>query len=98
MAYLINNNFAIATKTGTYTLIVSDYMVLGDTTNSNFTLNLPMASGILGKEFIIKNVGVGKLTIDGNSADTIDQQNTIVLANKNNSLNIVSDGNNWQVT
>lgn len=97
MAYLPLGTFQITNKSAGYTLTSVDYFVRGDTTSGAFTLTLPTAVGILGKEYIIKNIGVNNLTIDGNSSETIDGALTKVLSNKYASVNIISDGSNWGI-
>lgn len=97
MAYLPPNTFSLVNKTTTYTALVSDYFIKGDTTGGAFTITLFTAVGNSGKELIIKNLGTGNLTIDGNASETLDGSLTKILTNKYAALNIISDGSNWNI-
>lgn len=59
----------IQTKTGDYTVLTTDDIVR---CNGTFTVTLYAAAGNVGKIVIIKNIGTGVVTIDGNGSDTID--------------------------
>lgn len=97
MSYTPLNTFSLVTKTTTYTALVSDYFIKGDTTGGAFVITLFTAVGNAGKELVIKNLGTSNLTIDGNASETLDGSLTKVLTNKYASLNFVSDGANWQI-
>ena len=57
-------------KTSTYTATSSDFTI--NCTSGSFTINLPTAVGITGRIYVIKNTGVGTITVDGNGSETID--------------------------
>lgn len=97
MAYLPPNTFSISNKTTTYTAIISDYFITGDTTSAAFTITLFTAVGNAGKELVIKNIGTKNLTIDGNASETLDGALTKILTNKYASVNLLSDGSNWNI-
>lgn len=63
-------------------------------TANTFTVTLPTASGITGKEYIVKNSGAGTITVDADGTETIDGNLTVVLA-ADDSTTIISDGTNW---
>jgi hypothetical protein len=88
----------IAIKTATYTLTADDYTVVFDL-NGNATANLPDATTIPGRIYVIKinrtNVG-DTLTIDPNGAQTIDGNATLDLLCQY-AVTIQSDGTNWRV-
>jgi hypothetical protein len=90
--------FPITTKTATYTLDASDYTVVFDL-NGNATANLPDATTIPGRIYVIKinrtNVG-DTLTIDPNGAQTIDGNATIAIQCQY-AVTIQSDGTNWRI-
>ena len=65
-------------KTGAYTLTNSDYTV--DCTSGTYSITLPTAVGITGREYNIKNTGAGTITVDANGTETIDDVLTIVLS------------------
>lgn len=60
---------AYVAKTATYTA-ADDYTI--DCTSGTFTVNLPTAVGITGRIYVIKNSGVGVITIDPAGAELID--------------------------
>lgn len=97
MAYIPVGSFGIVTKTTNYTVLVSDYIVKGDTTGGAFTLALFTAVGNAGKELILKNLGTSNLTIDANGSETIDGALTKVLTNKYAAVNLISDNANWMI-
>jgi hypothetical protein len=88
----------IATKTATYTLTADDYTVVFDL-NGNATANLPDATTIPGRIYVIKinrtNVA-DTLTIDPNGAQTIDGFATYGLQCQY-AVTIQSDGSNWRI-
>ena len=79
-------------KTGTYGISDSDYLI--NCTANTFTVTLPTAVGITGREYIVKNSGSGVITLDGNGAETIDGSANKTL-NQYDSITVVSDGANW---
>lgn len=75
------------------TLDATDHIV--DCTSGTFTVTLPTAVGITGREYVVKNSGTGVITIDGNGSETIDGQTTWSLPAQYDSITVVSDGANW---
>jgi hypothetical protein len=75
-----------------HTVVATNHMI--NCTANNFTVTLPTAVGIQGKEYIIKNSGSGVITVDGDGTETIDGDLTQSL-NQYDSLTIVSDNTNW---
>lgn len=84
----------IATGGGGVTLSWSHHTVLVNTTTE---INLPSASTCTGREYIIKNVGTGTVTIDPNGTQTIDGATTHVLDAQWEYVRIQSDGANWVI-
>lgn len=64
-----------------------------------YTVTLPTAASVAGKTYYIKNIDAqgDNITIDGNSTETIDGTQTIVLWKSQDAVRIVSDGSNWHV-
>lgn len=83
---------AYIAKAVNYTPLAADFVV--DCT-STITILLPTAVGIAGKQYSIKNSGVGIITIDGAGAETIDGALTAVLSIQYESITLVSTGANW---
>lgn len=81
----------------TYTALATDELIRGDTSTAAFTITLPTAVGISGKEFVVKNMGSKVLTIAFNGSETADGQTTVKITAKYSSLNFVSNGTNWDL-
>lgn len=81
-------------QTGTYTIDNTD-CVVNCTGNGTFTVTLPTAVGVEGQYFIIKNSGTGVITVEGDGSETLDGLANKILAIKNESITVVSDGSNW---
>lgn len=66
---------AMQAKSGAYTVIATDDFI-GVTTTSTVTITLPLASSMLGRQVIIKDVsgsaGTNNITIARTSSDTLD--------------------------
>jgi len=84
---------AISTKTGAYTTLGTDEVILGDTSGGDFTITLIAASNT-GQTYSIKNISTGTLTVDGNASEEIDGELTIDLI-EDETITIISDGSNW---
>lgn len=83
-------------KIGAYTVVASDNGSIINCTSGTFTVSLT-AAATLGSGFTcwVWNTGTDVITIDPNSAETIDGQTTLVLQN-GEGTQIVCDGTNWQ--
>lgn len=87
-------SFPYVAKTATYTITNSDHTV--NCTANSFTVTLPTAVGIVGRQYIIKNSGTGIITINTTSSQTIDGQASGSLTlNNPDALTVMSDGANW---
>jgi hypothetical protein len=88
-------------QTGSYTITDTDgYTAILITTGaSDRTVTLPTAADNSGREITIKKVdsGAGKLTIDGESSETIDGATTVVLFKQHESITIYCDGVEWHI-
>lgn len=80
--------------TSSYTIGVNDYLV--DVTGNTVTITLPSSDGINGKNYVVKNSGTGVVTVSTTSGQTIDGSSSKTL-NNNDSIEVVSDGVNWNV-
>jgi hypothetical protein len=82
-------------KTANYTLTSSEYLV--NCTANSFTITLPTAVGVTGRQYIIKNTGTATtITIATTSSQTIDglTASTYNVVNLT-ALRVISDGANW---
>lgn len=77
------------------TLDATDYYI--DCTSGTYNVTLPTAVGITGRAYVIKNSGVGTITIDTTSSQTIDGAATQTLSTQYASFTIFSDGANWKI-
>jgi lysophospholipase L1-like esterase len=91
---------AVTTVTGSTSLTGVHHTVLVDAGSGSRTINLPAASGITGKEYIIKKIdgSANTVTIDGNGSETIDGATTQVISTQYTSMTIRSNGSNWYIT
>lgn len=65
---------AVRVETDTYTVQSTDCVIVCNK-GTAMTINLPPATGS-GQPFIVKNIGAGVVTLDGDSGDTIDGETT----------------------
>lgn len=82
-------------KTGTYAIVAGDFVI--NCTANTFTVTLPTAVGVAGKQYCVKNSGTGVITIATTSAQTIDGITSKVLSVQYESLWFMSNGANWIV-
>lgn len=82
-------------KTGAYGVGASDFVV--DATSGTFTVTLPTAVGVAGKQYCIKNSGTGIITVATTSAQTIDGAATFILSVQYEAVWVISNGANWVV-
>lgn len=85
---------AITTKTGAYSILVSDGTILGDTSSGGFTLTLPSAASCTGFRFTVKKIAAANtLTVAG----TIDGVVNLAMTDINQSRTFQSDGTAYQI-
>lgn len=92
-------NLNVVAKTSNYTLTLADDVVTGSVSGGTFTLTLPSAVGITGKQYLLKRTDqtLGTmLNIATTSSQTINGVTTTTLATQYEELTVVSDGANWQ--
>ena len=83
----------VSSLTAAGTLSADDELVL---CNGTFTVTLPPAASSEGKVYLIKNIGSGTITIDGDDSETIDESTTKSLY-QYESNQCVSDGTEWWI-
>jgi len=88
---------AVASKTSAYTLTASDSIALCDATGAAFTITLPTAAGVAGRQYTVKRVngGSNNVTVATTSSQTIDGATTYVLSAQYDKITVTSDGANW---
>lgn len=84
-------------SSGPVTLDGEDCFVSVDATSGAITVNLPTASGIEGRVYIVKkrDASGNAVTVDPSGAETIDGASTKTLASQWDTVRIISDGTNW---
>ena len=87
----------VTTITSATTLDQTHNVVLCNT--GSYTVTLPAAASNTGKVYYIKNIDSDGdyFTIDGNSTETIDGDETFELLAYNHAVRIISDGSGWHV-
>ena len=89
----------IVGKTANYTATSDDYTIICNATSGDITITLPTASTSTRRTYHIKKIdsSVNTVTIDGDSAETIDDAATQTLNNQYDSITIQSDGTEWWI-
>lgn len=87
-------SLAFATKTGNYTMTSSDCMVNCNSASA-LTITLPTAVGCTGREYVIKNINTGAVTIACNGAETIDGFATKQITNQYGCIVLYSNNVVW---
>ena len=88
---LTNSVQSISGATATH--VITDKLIVYDTSSNDGTVNLLAASTWTGKALNIKKISaLNKVTIDPNGSETIDGALTFDFFNGNESITIMSDG------
>ncbi len=90
----------VTTQTNTdYTALPTDDVILVSTGGTTRTISFSAVSGLIGKIYHIKKIdaGVGLVTLNPDSTETIDGDLTPDIIAQFESFSIVSDGSNWHV-
>ena len=61
------------------------------------TITLPTAIGITGKGYHIKNVGTDTISVAAFGGQVIDGETSLSISSQYSSVQIVSDGSNWNI-
>jgi hypothetical protein len=82
----------------TYTALVSDEVVRGDTTSGSFTITLPTIATSVGKNIYVKNIGANTLSVKGNGAELIDGANLNAnMTSQYDSTRFFNNGTSWDI-
>lgn len=92
-------NPLVVNKNSAYTITVLDEVILADASSAGFTLTLPTAVGIKGKQFSIKKIdnSFNFVTVDGDGSETIDDDVTMDIVLQYDTMKIISDNANWNI-
>lgn len=93
----IGGPVAISTKSGNYTLLTSDNVILGDATGGALLFTLPTAASAAGQVFFIKKIDSSgnAITVQANGVELIDGSNTQIISSQYVSITLVSNGTQW---
>lgn len=93
-----NNIRDVSTVAVTGNLVITDDVVLGDTSGGNITLTLYAAGTQSGGQVVIKKINAANsITVDTTGAETIDGNPSHLLVGLD-SFTYVNDGSNWHIT
>ena len=82
--------------TTTYSVLVGDGTIGADASSGSFTITLPSAIGLAGREYRVKKLSSGgTVTVATSSSQTIDGSATAPITTQWTSLVFVSTGSNW---
>jgi hypothetical protein len=95
----IGGPVAISIKTGNYTAMTSDNVLLGDATGGAIIFTLPAAASAPGSVFFFKKIDPSGnvVTVKGNFSELIDGSNTFLLNTQYASVTVASDGTQFWV-
>jgi hypothetical protein len=85
----------VRTVTGTATALITDRIIICNSASA-FTVTLPAAADRTGHILDIKNINAGIVTVDGDSAETVDDMANQTIS-KYDSITVVSDGSEWWI-
>jgi len=94
-AFICDN---VVTKSANYTALVTDHIILADTSGGAFKITLPAVANATGLilTFIRTGAGANLLTIDGNAAETINgAANNTDMDAQYDMLTLYCDGTEW---
>ena len=90
---------AVVAKTGAYVATATDTIITCDASGGAFSITLPTAVGVTGKEYYIKKTdsSANAVTIDGDGSETIDDATTRALSGQYDAVLVVSDNAEWWI-
>ena len=94
--------FAIRIVTNAYTITATDHTIFANTSGGNFTVTLPSAANIGGRQYVIKKTDTtsssivtiataDSSTIEGAATFNIDERRSVVVQSDNNNWWIVAE-------
>ena len=97
--YIRAANFYSRTITSSATATVDDDFIMCNTNSASITVTLPaIADGAVSHPLIIKRNGTNTVVIDGSAAETVDGSATYTIGVNKRSIQLNSDGTNWQIS
>jgi hypothetical protein len=91
--------FTLTNKTSNDSITTSESFITANAVSASFTLTLPSAVGISGKQLTFKKLDSSSnaVTLVTTASQTIDGSLNYALSGINQAVTVVSDGSNWQV-
>lgn len=97
--YIRSANFYSRTVTSSATATVDDDFILCNTNGGSITITLPsIADTDVSHPLIIKRNGTNTVVIDGSEDETVDGSATYTITVNKRSVQLNSDGTNWQIS
>lgn len=95
----VTSRTKLVTVTTTYTVVADTYYVRADATSAGFTITLPTAAEIAGRQITIKKIdsSANIVTVDGWSSETIDGAANKTIISPYVSYTFISNGSNWEI-
>lgn len=89
---------SVTTVTATYSALVTDGVILANSTTAGFTITLPIATSMVGRMITVKKISsdANTVTIDGNGA-LIDGASTKTRSTQWDSYTMICNGINWYI-
>ena len=87
----------LSTKTTTYSLLITDKVVLCDATAGAFTVTFPTAVGCAGREYVIKKTDASLNAITLSASQGIDGLATRYLKHQFSTMHVQSNGVSWSI-
>ncbi len=92
---------SVSTYSGAHTMVAGEWMALAMGSVAAFTIQLPTAVGIPGKEYVIKKtdstINAIMVSAFSGAGQTIDGNAYLQLCTQWESISMLSDGANWEV-
>ncbi len=87
----------IISRTSAYTATATDHTILASSASGAYTVTLPSAAALSGREYVIKKTdsSANTVTVGTTSSQTIDGLTTYALSAQYKYVRVQSDGSNW---
>jgi hypothetical protein len=86
----------ILSKTANYTVLADDYAVNCNTSGGAFTITLPSAASVSGRDYIIKKTSSDGNALTVSSSDSIDGSTSRTVVLQSDAIHVISDGTTYR--
>ncbi len=96
---IVTTDLVKSVSSSPYTMAASEFILAVDASGGSRLINLPAAATALPRPYYIKKIDTSgnAMTVDGDGAETIDGEPTIVMDTPYATLMIFSDYTNWYI-